>query len=613
MKQRIIQRTLFTAFGGLVVLGLFSVISQSNYLFFHCLAQTISIAVSWAVFVVAWNSRHVAHNNAILLLGIGFLFSSGLDFLHTLAFPGMGVFPGYGPNLPHSLWLGARFIQTGALLLAPLFVRREYNLVVAFGGFALVTIAIATAIFSGTFPLCWTSPQGATSLRIFGELALAAGTLLASIKFYSERKNFSRPVLGMLMAYIAFTAAQEVCFAFGTFSGNSFTLAGYLLKLLAAYYLYHAVVAIGIARPQEVLYWQLKQSEEALRLSRERFKTVADFTFDWEYWLDENGECLWVSPSAKRITGYDANEFYNAPSLFTTIMHPEDRHTIRDLSSHKQQRTSVCKKNFRIIRKDGVLRWVGHICQPVYDSSGQWRGRRGSNRDITEVLKAERLRKDVERIARHDIKSPLGSIISALGTLCDMNSIPQQNRQLLEEMQTEARNALTMVDMSLILLKIEENCYKPNSGPQDAIKIIRAATNALTPLMRSKDVQVQVQIDEQAEDTIFVGEKLLTQSLLTNLIKNAIEASPEHKVVRVRLAGPLSTCIITITNEGEVPAVMREKFFCKYATHGKQKGMGLGTYSARLLAQVQGGDVGLVTEEAGKTTLTVSLPRHRPS
>ena len=49
--------------------------------------------------------------------------------------------------------------------------------------------------------------------------------------------------------------------------------------------------------------------DEALRASEERFRTVADFTYDWEYWIDPAGNYVYVSPSCERITGYRADEF----------------------------------------------------------------------------------------------------------------------------------------------------------------------------------------------------------------------------------------------------------------------------------------------------------------
>jgi PAS domain S-box-containing protein len=50
-------------------------------------------------------------------------------------------------------------------------------------------------------------------------------------------------------------------------------------------------------------------AEEALRDSEERFRTVADFTYGWEYWMTPAGNYLYVSPSCERVTGYRAYEF----------------------------------------------------------------------------------------------------------------------------------------------------------------------------------------------------------------------------------------------------------------------------------------------------------------
>ena len=70
--------------------------------------------------------------------------------------------------------------------------------------------------------------------------------------------------------------------------------------------------------------------ETELRESEERFRTVADFTYDWEYWLDPDGNYVYVSPSCERITGYRSDEFRQDPELLETIIHPDDRATVAE-------------------------------------------------------------------------------------------------------------------------------------------------------------------------------------------------------------------------------------------------------------------------------------------
>jgi len=141
-----------------------------------------------------------------------------------------------------------------------------------------------------------------------------------------------------------------------------------------------------------------RQTEDDLRTSEEKFRTLLDFTYDWEGWMNPEGEYVYVSPACKRITGYDAVEFLKNPQLPVAITHTDDRsklarHLHQDLHTDK-----VCHLDFRIITRHGEERWISHYCQPVYGSDGKHLGRRESNRDITERMHAkEALRQSEKR------------------------------------------------------------------------------------------------------------------------------------------------------------------------------------------------------------------------
>ncbi len=128
---------------------------------------------------------------------------------------------------------------------------------------------------------------------------------------------------------------------------------------------------------------------EALRESEERFRTVADFTYDWEYWAGVDGRYLYVSPSCERITGYRADEFMQNPGLFETIVHPDDRAAFVQHQREKFGNNEAMTLNFRILTRAGEERWISHVCMPVYGADGRPLGRRASNRDVTERMRAE--------------------------------------------------------------------------------------------------------------------------------------------------------------------------------------------------------------------------------
>jgi PAS domain S-box-containing protein/putative nucleotidyltransferase with HDIG domain len=133
-----------------------------------------------------------------------------------------------------------------------------------------------------------------------------------------------------------------------------------------------------------------KREEEALRESEEKYRIVADYNRDWEYWLGPDGDLIYVSPSCERITGYRAEEFYAAPQLIKTLIHPDDLLLLAGHFEDDLKETLGGEEiQYRIITKDGRERWLSHYCQPTYSTDGRWLGRRGSNRDITQLKEAE--------------------------------------------------------------------------------------------------------------------------------------------------------------------------------------------------------------------------------
>ena len=134
---------------------------------------------------------------------------------------------------------------------------------------------------------------------------------------------------------------------------------------------------------------RVAESMTKIKEAELKYRTVADFTFDWEYWVNLDGELNYVSPSCERISGYTVQEFIDNPSLFREIIMPEDKGIWDQHYHNSREEFRQRELQFRIIRQDGTVRWIEHACQPVYDEPGQPSGFRASNRDITKRKQAE--------------------------------------------------------------------------------------------------------------------------------------------------------------------------------------------------------------------------------
>lgn len=128
-----------------------------------------------------------------------------------------------------------------------------------------------------------------------------------------------------------------------------------------------------------------KEAEKALAESYIKYKMLAEYTYDWEYWKAPDGSYIYNSPSCKRITEYSLSEFDEEVNLFNSIIFREDKEKWQG-HLQKVEELVACKTpmELRIKTKSGQIKWINHICQPVFDDKGNFIGNRGTNRDITQ-------------------------------------------------------------------------------------------------------------------------------------------------------------------------------------------------------------------------------------
>jgi PAS domain S-box-containing protein len=132
-----------------------------------------------------------------------------------------------------------------------------------------------------------------------------------------------------------------------------------------------------------------KRAEEERRESTERFRAIADYTYDWEYWIGVDGKLLWVNPAVERITGYSVGECLVMADFPIAIVAEADREAVAHEMRAAVQGSSRNDFEFRVRQKDGRLVWVAASWQPIYDSRGARLGHRSSIRDIAERKRAE--------------------------------------------------------------------------------------------------------------------------------------------------------------------------------------------------------------------------------
>lgn len=221
-----------------------------------------------------------------------------------------------------------------------------------------------------------------------------------------------------------------------------------------------------------------------------------------------------------------------------------------------------------------------------------------------------RLREEIEKITRHDLKAPLIAFVNIPEMLMRDAAIGPGHREMLGILSKSANRMLEMINRSLDICRMEQGTYRLVSVPVNMVRVIYQIFQQYNRQAAFKDVKCSLFFEggPVAEDAAieFAGEEFLFFSMLSNLIKNAIEASPERGEVKVEITGHPAPGV-SVNNAGLIAAQVRDRIFQRYATFGKERGTGLGVYSARLMARTLGGDLDFQTSESGGTTFTVTL------
>ena len=234
--------------------------------------------------------------------------------------------------------------------------------------------------------------------------------------------------------------------------------------------------------------------------------------------------------------------------------------------------------------------------------------------DVTDRKKAERLREDVERMTRHDLKSPLTAVLTLPQLLRRDGNLTERQNDMLSLMQHAGYRMLNMINQSLDLYRMERGVYELSPQMVDILPILDNISGELRGVIEASDLALDVVVrgrPRQDGDAFAVrGEEMLLYTMLSTLIKNALEASPPGQRVAVTLTDG-KTLDVAVHNAGAVPAAVRQRFFSKFATAGKKDGTGLGAYGAKLIAETHGARIAMATSEQKGTTVTVSFPKPR--
>jgi len=359
-----------------------------------------------------------------------------------------------------------------------------------------------------------------------------------------------------------------------------------------------------------------KVGEQRLRESQERLQSLLGAMEDvvWSSTLDLSA-IYYLSPSVARIYGRPAEEFVARPSLWLELVHADDRamaeQAVRDL-----QVTGELDVEYRIVRRDGDVRWVHDRGRIIKDEAGHPVRIDGIASDVTERKRLQAQLRRTERVAElgtvasgmaHEIGTPMNVILGRAEYLMERTK-EESVKKGLQTIISQVERITRVMNQLLAFARrrpVEHRALDLRQAIEDNLEIFQER------LSRSR-----ITVDTSFADAcpfVHADADQMSQVLI-NLVMNAIHAMPEGGTLRVTLA-PLPdrgmvTVTIADTGHGMPQEIIAKIFDPFFTTKEFGKGTGLGLTVVRGIIEEHSGTIQVESQPGAGTRFTICLPIH---
>lgn len=596
-------RTLFALSFLLIV---FNVSKLNGYLLFHTLVELFSIVIAFAVFIVTWNSRKMQDNGFLHLVGISYIFIGALDLLHTLTYRGMQIIPvdGFPAN---QFWVATRMMEALTLVGGLLIVRRRIRLnsdLVFLGYFGVSLIIMLTILVWKIFPICYVQGLGQTPFKLYMEYAIIAVLLVAAGLLVFNRKRFSPSVYRLLLFSMCFTVLSECCFASYYSNTGLLNEFGHYFKLVSFFLIYKANVETGFIRPTDLIFRDLKESEQ-------KYRTLAENLPGIVLRLDSKFRCIYANRSGYSGMRKDSIEVDAPGSELFSLLQP--------LLKRAEQ---LGEQQMESLELNGPRGTEFHAVQVIPEKStheGELSYLVICN-DVTALkltqLQLQELNDTKDKlfsIIAHDLKNPFTSLLTYSELIYKKFSSLDRVKieQMASRMNDSAKQAYALLENLLNWSSIQTGLLRPVREVLSSRELLEQLQGLMEPVAQQKGVAL---IIKRVEETNILADRQMVATILRNLVSNALKFSFQHGKVEIGVSLVDGFALFSVADTGTgIPLENQSKLLevgNRFSSVGtaSESGTGLGLVLCREFVELNGGKIYFQSEFGVGTTFFFTLP-----
>jgi PAS domain S-box-containing protein len=345
---------------------------------------------------------------------------------------------------------------------------------------------------------------------------------------------------------------------------------------------------------------------------------------------DKHGTIEYVNPAIKVISGYNPDEVIgNNPRMFNSGYHTEEFYkglwqTIRSGNTWQGE--------LRNKKKDGTIYWEQAIISPIINDEGEIIHFVGIKEDITDkkhimadLLNAKEKAEESDRLKSaflanmsHEVRTPMNGIIGFADLLTESDLSEEEKTKYLEVIQRSGKRMLDTVNDIIEVSKIDTGQVSVKENSFNLWRMFEEKYVFFNAEASEKNIHLELINTEPDEPIVIISDESKLNSIIVNLIKNAIKFTPKGVIsFGYSISGNKLRCFVKDTGIGIPKDKQKQVFerFTKSDVENKMayQGSGLGLSISRSYAEILGGSITLQSSPGVGTEFIVEIPIDIPA
>jgi PAS domain S-box-containing protein len=368
-----------------------------------------------------------------------------------------------------------------------------------------------------------------------------------------------------------------------------------------------------------------KEIENSLRESREEYRKLVELQGEGLAIVDKEERFIFTNPAAERMMGVPAG---------TLIGRKMDEFVSKTTFEQIKQQTIIradgnqSTYEIEIIRENGEKRVILVTATPQFDGNGVFESSLGIFIDITDrknienelkknesTLKALNTTKDkLFSIIAHDLRGPIGTSADLLEVMIENyeNFSSDEQLKMLDILKNSAKSTYSLLETLLnwSIVQTGNIVFRPELF--NLTKCVDTIVRNVVPTLYSKNITL---LYEPAEEIFCYADQNMIQTVIRNLIGNAIKYTFRNGTIEIRVINKGNNTEISISDNGiGMDEETRNNLFVldkqssKYGTEN-EKGTGLGLILCKEFIEKHGGHLLIESEKDKGSSFTFELPQ----